>query len=79
MVNPRDKTCTTLTGTGEAGLKDGSFENAQFSEPGGLCLHPNGRILFIADTNNHKIRKLDLDTRIVSQVSNFTVLISKCF
>ena len=38
--------CTTLTGTGKSGLLDGSFEHAQFSEPGGLCLDPTGKTLW---------------------------------
>ena len=69
MVDPKSKTCTTLTGTGEAGSIDGPFETAQFSEPGGLCVDPEGKILFVADTNNHMIRILDLEKRMVSQVS----------
>jgi len=63
------KVCTTLAGTGDTGLIDGPFEHAQFSEPGGLCVGPEGTTLFIADTNNHAIRILDLDTREVTQVS----------
>ena len=63
------KVCTTLTGTGDTGLINGSFEHAQFSEPGGLCVGPEGTTLFVADTNNHAIRILDLDTREVTQVS----------
>ena len=63
------KVCTTLAGTGDTGLIDGPFEHAQFSEPGGLCVGPEGTTLFVADTNNHAIRILDLDTREVTQVS----------
>lgn len=69
MIDPRTKTCSTLAGTGDVGFIDGSFENAQFSEPGGLCIDPEGKTLFVADTNNHMIRVLDLDRKEVSQVS----------
>ena len=63
------KKCTTLAGwSGQSGLVDGSFEHAQFSEPGGLCLDPTGKTLFVADTNNHVIRVLDLDQKTVRQV-----------
>ena len=68
VVNPRTKECTTLAGTGVPGLNDGPFEHAQFSEPGGLCVDCEGKSLFIADTNNHCIRVVDLETNEVSKV-----------
>lgn len=69
MVDPKIKQCSTLAGSGKSGLVDGSFVHAQFSEPGGLSLDPKGRTLFVADTNNHIIRVLDLDQKTVTQVS----------
>ncbi|MEX2172860.1 MAG: thioredoxin-like domain-containing protein [Pirellulaceae bacterium] len=45
----------TLAGTGKAGSSD---EPAEFHEPAGLA-HAGGK-LYIADTNNHLIRTLDL-------------------
>ena len=68
MVDPAAKRCTTLAGTGKSGLLDGFFEYAQFSEPGGLCLDPKGKTLFVADTNNHAIRVLDLEEKTVTEV-----------
>jgi hypothetical protein len=68
VVDPATKRCTTLAGCGKCGLVDGPFEHAQFSEPGGLCLDPTGRTLFVADTNNHTIRVLDLDQKTVTQL-----------
>ena len=62
------KVCTTLAGTGDTGLTNGTFEHAQFSEPGGLCVAPGGTTLLVADTNNHAIRILDLETREVTRV-----------
>ena len=73
VVDPATKRCTTLAGSGQSGLVDGSFEHAQFSEPGGLCLDPTGETLFVADTNNHAIRVLNLDQRTVSQVQDITM------
>lgn len=51
-----DKSCKTLAGTGRPGTAD---EPAQFDEPAGLSI-AGGR-LFVADTNNHLIRVVDLD------------------
>ena len=64
-----------MAGTGQSGLVDGPFEHAQFSEPGGLCLDPTERVLFVADTNNHAIRVLDLDQRTVTQVWDQTTAV----
>ena len=74
VVDPATKRCTTLAGTGKSGLVDGPFEHAQFSEPGGLCLDPAGKTLFVADTNNHAIRVLDLEKKLVSQVTMMTII-----
>ena len=68
VCDPALKTCTTIAGNGQPGLKDGQFLEAQFSEPGGLCVADNGRTLFVSDTNNHLIRVLDLELKTVRQV-----------
>lgn len=64
VYDPASKTIATLAGTGVHGLKDGRFEDAQFDEPAGLAAF--GSNLFVADTNNHSLRKLDLGQRTVS-------------
>jgi sugar lactone lactonase YvrE len=46
----------TLLGDGEPGFADG--RRARFSEPGGVSV--SGNYLFVADTNNHAIRRIDL-------------------
>lgn len=58
------RTCRTLAGTGAAGLRNAARHAAQFNEPGGLSA--TSTALFIADTNNHAIRRLDLTTKLVS-------------
>jgi DNA-binding beta-propeller fold protein YncE len=55
---------TTLLGSGDPGLRDGSGLETQFNEPAGLSFA--GQRLFIADTNNHVVRIADLVTGIVS-------------
>ena len=54
----------TLAGTGEAGYRDGPGEEAAFDEPAGVT-HAHGS-LYVADTNNHAVRKIDLATGVVS-------------
>ena len=47
-------------GSGEAGLVDGAAAQAQFHSPHGLALA--GGMLYVADTENHAIRSVDLQT-----------------
>jgi len=55
-----------VIGSGVSGQKDGSFEEAQFFHPQGTYLE--GDILYIADTENHTIRKADLKERTVKTI-----------
>ncbi|XP_007442693.1 NHL repeat-containing protein 2-like [Python bivittatus] len=67
FVDPKMKNCATLAGTGEASNVIGSnITTSTFNEPGGLCVEDGGRFLYIADTNNHQIKVIDLETHIVS-------------
>ncbi|XP_015671308.1 NHL repeat-containing protein 2 [Protobothrops mucrosquamatus] len=67
FVDPKMKNCATLAGTGEASNVIGSsITTSTFNEPGGLCVEDGGQFLFIADTNNHQIKVIDLETRTVS-------------
>ena len=50
---------TTVAGSTD-GYSDGASDSAQFSEPSGLALDAYGQVLFIADTANNLIRRLDL-------------------
>ena len=54
----------TFAGTGVAGYRDGTAAQAQLYEPGGLSV--GGNRLYVADTNNHRVRVIDLTTREVS-------------
>ena len=67
-INPSTCVIETLAGSGSAGMLDGDFTTAEFNEPGGLCIGQGGKKLYVADTNNHTIRVLDLEEKIVSQV-----------
>ncbi|GCE17384.1 thioredoxin-like domain-containing protein [Dictyobacter kobayashii] len=63
ILNPATRRVTTLAGTGIAGLKDGTFGEAQFNEPAGIAA-ADGK-LYVADTNNSAIRILNLATQTV--------------
>lgn len=69
VVDPKTKQCSTLAGTGEAGDAPGpEFNTSRFNEPGGLCIGDGGRLLYVADTNNHQVKVLDLVSKTVSLV-----------
>ncbi|XP_004265867.1 NHL repeat-containing protein 2 [Orcinus orca] len=72
VVDPKTKNCTTLAGTGDASNVIGSnFTDSTFNEPGGLCIGENGQLLYVADTNNHQIKVMDLETKTVSVLPVF--------
>ena len=56
-----------VIGSGEAGLKDGSFGSAQFFNPQGVAI--DGDVLYVADTNNHAIRRVDLAAKMVTTLA----------
>ncbi|XP_037659921.1 NHL repeat-containing protein 2 [Choloepus didactylus] len=72
VVDPKTKNCATLAGTGDASnVISSNFIESTFNEPGGLCIGENGRLLYVADTNNHQIKVMDLETKIISVLPVF--------
>ena len=53
-----------VIGSGEAGLRDGDFAEAAFRHPQGLAA--DGTTLYVADTENHAIRRVDFAARTVT-------------
>ena len=49
----------TLSGTGASGSRDGAADRATFNNPQGLALDNEG-FLWVADSRNHTIRRIDL-------------------
>ena len=63
-VGTETLTVATVAGTGEPGHEDGMFASARFYEPGGLSILEDR--IYVADTNNHAVRVLDVSSGIVS-------------
>lgn len=59
-LDPTTGTVQTIAGNGEAGQDDGAAHSATFYEPEGLVLSEDGQRLYVADTNNHALRMVDL-------------------
>jgi DNA-binding beta-propeller fold protein YncE len=49
-----------VAGSGVYGLNDGGFDEATFKTPHGMALSDDKNLLYVADTENHAIRVLDL-------------------
>jgi thiol-disulfide isomerase/thioredoxin len=56
-------TVLDVAGTGQEGRADGTFAQATFNHPQGLAF--DGRYLYVADTENHLIRRLDTQRHLV--------------
>lgn len=54
-------------GSGIEGHDDGTFEESQFHHPQGMALHE--KTLYVADTENHLLRQVDLHNRTVKTIA----------
>ena len=56
-----------VIGAGRIGRKDGSYDQAEFDHPQGMCLVDG--TLYVADTENHLLRTVDLAGKTVSTLA----------
>jgi thiol-disulfide isomerase/thioredoxin len=66
LVDATGKVTATI-GSGLAGNTDGAFAEASFRKPQGVT--QLGRTLYVADTENHELRAIDLDRKVVTTVA----------
>ena len=67
LVSSLEGVVTEVIGTGQEGLVDGDFTTAQFNHPQGLEL--DGEVLYVADTENHCLRRVDLAQQAVETLA----------
>lgn len=67
VITKLDGTLIDTIGTADAGAADGAFDKATFNRPQGLAL--SGDSLYVADTENHLIRRVDLKARTVETIA----------
>lgn len=67
VVASLDGSIQRTFGRGDPGLVDGAGETAQFQQPQGMALADG--VLYVADTENHAIRAIDLDRNQVRTVA----------
>lgn len=66
-LDPHTGAVRAVFGSGEPGFAGGPADKARFDSPQGLALH--GDSLYVADTNNHAVRRVDLAAGRVSTVA----------
>lgn len=59
---------SVLAGSGEKGLVDGPAEKARFNAPHNVAVAKDGTV-YVADTLNHVVRRIDPKTRAVSTIA----------
>ena len=59
----------TICGNGEPGEQNGKINQSTLNHPTGICLSPNGD-LFIADSFNHKIKRLNKNKELLEFSGN---------
>ncbi|MFN7162458.1 MAG: thioredoxin-like domain-containing protein, partial [Fimbriimonadales bacterium] len=69
VASLKDGAIQMVIGSGAVGLEDGAFEQARFNNPQGMAYDPDADALYIADTDNHAIRKADLRKRVVETLA----------
>ncbi len=62
-----DMAVQAVIGSGRVGLTDGGYDEAAFHNPQGMAV--DGNILYVADTDNHAIRRVDLAARRVTTLA----------
>ncbi|MGD9649017.1 MAG: thioredoxin-like domain-containing protein [Pirellulales bacterium] len=67
VVATLDGKLIDVIGSGQIGAADGSFDKAQFDHPQGMALM--GETLYVADTENHLLRKIDLASKSVTTIA----------
>lgn len=67
LVSDLSGKVSQIIGSGAKGLKDGSLTEAQFSNPQGMAV--DGNVIYVADTDNHALRRIDLDKKVVTTLA----------
>jgi thiol-disulfide isomerase/thioredoxin len=67
VITDLDGNLRDVIGNGGMGRMDGDFATATFDHPQGVALL--GSTLYVSDTENHSIRKVDLDTKQVTTIA----------
>jgi sugar lactone lactonase YvrE len=65
---------TTVAGSGTQGFMDSTMAHAKFNHPWDIAVHKDG-VIYVADLDNHRIRKIDTSGRVTTFAGNGTVAV----
>lgn len=71
-VITQDGRVSTFAGSNMSGCVNGSRSESRFNRPNGICFDSKGRLI-VCDTNNSRLRRINLDTNMVSTMAGSTV------
>ncbi|HEY9871987.1 MAG TPA: NHL repeat-containing protein [Candidatus Obscuribacterales bacterium] len=69
VVSSLDGEVLYIIGNGKSGLTDGSFKEAEFFAPQGMAFDADNQILYVADTENHALRRVDFKSQVVETIA----------
>jgi thiol-disulfide isomerase/thioredoxin len=67
VISRSDGQVLDIAGKGDLGADDGPFASAAFNHPQGMAVE--GKYLYVADTENHLLRRLDLEAHTVETLA----------
>ncbi|HZL91933.1 MAG TPA: thioredoxin-like domain-containing protein [Pirellulaceae bacterium] len=67
VISSLDGKLLDVIGSGAIGRSDGDYKTASFDHPQGMALHQD--TLYVADTENHLLRKVDLKAKAVTTIA----------
>src|SRR5262249_18550815 len=67
VISTLDGQLVEVIGSGQIGSDDGGYDQAKFDHPQGMCLVDD--LLYVADTENHLLRTVDLNAKQVSTLA----------
>ena len=65
VIASLDGKVQAVVGSGKIGADNGAYDRATFNHPQGMALSDDGKTLYVADTENHLLRKIDLKNQYV--------------
>ena len=70
-LDPKTHAATSFAGTGKSGFAGdgGPADQAQFNIPMCGVIDPTGKFMVIADIGNHRVRRIDLATKVITTIA----------
>lgn len=62
VVNHTKRTKDKIAGCGKAGYLDGPLDVCRMNQPASIALDPTTHYIYVADSGNHRVRRIDLST-----------------